>query len=95
MTSLEALPLDAETLRADFPILATKIHNGVPLVYLDNAATTQKPRQVIDALTRLYETQYANVHRGLHTLSELSTELYEDARETVQRFIHEIGRAHV
>ncbi len=88
MTSLEALPLDAETLRADFPILATKIHNGVPLVYLDNAATTQKPRQVIDALTRLYETQYANVHRGLHTLSELSTELYEDARETVQRFIH-------
>ncbi|MCY2992784.1 MAG: cysteine desulfurase [Planctomycetota bacterium] len=88
MTSLEALPLDAETLRADFPILATKLHNAAPLVYLDNAATTQKPRQVIDALTRLYETQYANVHRGLHYLSELSTDLYEDARETVQRFIH-------
>ena len=88
MTSLDALPLDAESLRTDFPILATKLHNAAPLVYLDNAATTQKPRQVIDALTRLYETQYANVHRGLHTLSELSTELYEDARETVQRFIH-------
>ena len=88
MTSLDVLPLDAETLRADFPILATKLHNAVPLVYLDNAATTQKPRQVIDALTRLYETQYANVHRGLHYLSELSTDLYENARETVQQFIH-------
>lgn len=89
MTNIaESLPLDVQSLRSDFPILSTKIHGDKPLVYLDNAATTQRPRHVIDALTAAYETQYANVHRGIHYLSELSTDLYENARETVQRFVN-------
>lgn len=88
MTAVEELPLDVESLRGDFPILASEIHDGVPLVYLDNAATTQRPRQVIEAMTTAYETQYANVHRGIHYLSELSTDLYENAREAVQRFLN-------
>ncbi len=88
ITAVEALPLDVESLRGDFPILASEIHDGVPLVYLDNAATTQRPRQVIEAMTTAYERQYANVHRGIHYLSELSTDLYENARETVQRFLN-------
>ncbi len=57
-----------------------------PLVFLDNAASTQRPRQVIDAISGVYERDYANVHRGIHTLSELSTEQYEAARSKVQRF---------
>ncbi len=88
ITLLDELPLDVESLRGDFPILATEVHDGLPLVYLDNAATTQRPRQVIDAMSTAYEQQYANVHRGIHFLSELSTDLYERARETVQRFIN-------
>ena len=71
--------LDAARLRADFPILAREV-NGHPLVYLDNAATTQKPRAVIDALTRYYETQNANIHRGIHALAVEATEAYEEAR---------------
>lgn len=78
---------DAAAYRADFPILATRVHGDLPLVYLDNAATTQRPREVIAAIVKAYEEQYANVHRGIHWLSELSTELYEKARESVQRFI--------
>lgn len=81
-------PLNVSAIRDDFPILASEIHDGIPLVYLDNAATTQRPRQVIDAVSNAYERQYANVHRGIHYLSELSTDLYERARETVQRFIN-------
>ena len=88
MTVVKALPLDVDSLRADFPILSSEVHGGIPLVYLDNAATTQRPRQVIDAMTTAYERQYANVHRGIHFLSELSTDLYENARESVQRFIN-------
>jgi len=88
MTRTEALPLDVQSLRSDFPILSTKVHGDKPLVYLDNAATTQRPRSVIDAITTAYEEQYANVHRGIHYLSELSTDLYENARETVQRFVN-------
>jgi len=88
MTAVEELPLDVESLRGDFPILASEIHDGVSLVYLDNAATTQRPRQVIEAMTTAYESQYANVHRGIHYLSELSTDLYENARQTVQRFLN-------
>ena len=88
MTVAKALPLDVDSLRADFPILSSEVHGGIPLVYLDNAATTQRPRQVIDAMTTAYERQYANVHRGIHFLSELSTDLYENARESVQRFIN-------
>ena len=88
MPSTAAVPLDTSSLRADFPILQTRIHGEIPLVYLDNAATSQRPRQVIQAVTRASESQYANVHRGIHYLSELSTDLYEDAREAVQRFLN-------
>lgn len=79
--------LDALKLRADFPILSAKLHGDVPLVYLDNAATTQRPRQVIQAITGAYEKHYANVHRGVHWLSDHTTDLYEDAREKVREFI--------
>lgn len=77
-----------ESLREDFPILQQKVHGDRPLVFLDNAASTQRPRQVIDVLRRVYERDYANVHRGIHTLSERSTEQYEEAREKVQAFVH-------
>jgi cysteine desulfurase/selenocysteine lyase len=85
---------DVERLRADFPILRRHAR-GRPLVYLDNAATTQKPQRVIDALTHYYTGINANVHRGVHELSELATEAYEAARETVRAFfnarsVHEI-----
>jgi cysteine desulfurase/selenocysteine lyase len=75
------------SLRNDFPILSEEVGEGRPLVFLDNAASTQRPRQVIDAISGVYERTYANVHRGIHTLSELSTEQYEQARKNVQRFI--------
>lgn len=78
---------NVEAVRKDFPILNRQVH-GRPLVYLDNAATTQKPRQVIDELVRYYETYNANVHRGVHTLSEEATDAYEQARVKVNRFIH-------
>ena len=70
----------------DFPILQRQV-NGQPLIYLDNAATTQKPRQVIDALVDFYSNTNANVHRGVHTLSVEATDAYEAARERVGRFI--------
>jgi cysteine desulfurase/selenocysteine lyase len=76
-----------ESLRDDFPILQQQVHGDRPLVFLDNAASTQRPRQVIDVLRRVYERDYANVHRGIHTLSERSTEQYEEAREKVRAFI--------
>lgn len=76
-----------ESLRDDFPILQQTVHDNRPLVFLDNAASTQRPRQVIEVLRRVYERDYANVHRGIHTLSERSTEQYEEAREKVQAFI--------
>ena len=78
---------DVRKVRAEFPILARKIH-GKALVYLDNAATTQKPQTVIDALVHYYTAENANIHRGVHTLSELATESYEQARATVQRFLN-------
>ena len=77
---------DVRKVREDFPILSRKVY-GKPLVYLDNAATTQKPRQVIQALVDYYESSNANVHRGVHALSQEATELYEDARAKVARFI--------
>jgi cysteine desulfurase / selenocysteine lyase len=83
-----ALPLDPQLLRADFPILSTVLHGDKPLIYFDNAATTQRPRQVISSLVEAYERHYANVHRGIHWLSEQSTDMYEEAREAVRRFIH-------
>lgn len=81
-------PLDPDLWRPDFPILSTVLHEKYPLVYLDNAATTQRPRQVIDSLVDVYEKHYANVHRGIHWLSEQSTDLYEEARGKVRDFIN-------
>jgi cysteine desulfurase/selenocysteine lyase len=78
---------DLHQIRSDFPILGTKIY-GKPLVYADNASSTQKPQQVIDSITELYSNHYANIHRGVHYLSQKSTALYEDARETVKNFIN-------
>ncbi len=79
--------LDVERLRADFPILSRSIR-GKPLVYLDTAASAQKPRQVIDAERRLYEEEYANVHRGVHYLSQAATNRFEEARSAVRHFIN-------
>lgn len=79
--------LDAARLRADFPILNQTVHSR-PLVYLDNAATTQKPRQVIEAIEHYYSADNANIHRGVHTLSQRATDAYEGAREKVRRFIN-------
>jgi len=76
-----------ESLRKDFPILYQQVH-GHSLVYLDNAATSQKPRAVIDALSRFYENDNANVHRGIHELSRRSTEAFEGARDRAAKFIH-------
>jgi len=86
-------PFDVARIRADFPILQKILHadradGGAPLAYLDNAATTQRPRQVIQAIVDTYENHYANVHRGIHWLSDQSTDLYEDAREKTRRFIN-------
>lgn len=78
---------DVANVRSDFPILSQTVH-GKPLVYLDNAASAQKPRAVIQAMTKAMETSYANVHRGMHALSTVSTEAYEAARETVRAFLN-------
>lgn len=78
--------LNPARLRGDFPILGREVH-GRPLVYLDHAASSQRPRAVIDAVSRHYETRHANVHRGAHELSAESTDAYEAARETVARFL--------
>ncbi|HEX3599771.1 MAG TPA: cysteine desulfurase [Lacipirellulaceae bacterium] len=92
MLELKSLEIDTSkllpaSLRADFPILQQNVHGDQPLVFLDNAASTQRPKQVIDVLRRVYEQDYANVHRGIHTLSERSTEQYEHAREKCRAFI--------
>jgi cysteine desulfurase/selenocysteine lyase len=84
---LETRVFNVERIRQDFPILRQKIH-GKRLVYLDNAASTQKPQAVIDVLVEYYETYNSNVHRGVHFLSEKATEKYEEARRKVQRFIN-------
>ncbi len=78
---------DVEAVRRDFPILAQRVH-GKPLAYLDNAATTQKPLAVVDAISRYYLHDNANIHRGVHELSERATAAYERARVAVQRFLH-------
>ncbi|MEM8855496.1 MAG: aminotransferase class V-fold PLP-dependent enzyme, partial [Pseudomonadota bacterium] len=87
MDMIAAASLDMEAVRADFPILAQEI-NGKPLTYLDNAASAQKPRAVMDRLEQAYLKDYANVHRGLHTLANRSTEAYEGAREIVRRHLN-------
>ncbi len=79
--------LDVVKIRADFPILSRQVH-GRPLVYLDNGASAQKPQVVIDAVTRAYAEEYANVHRGLHYLSNLATDKYEAVRGTIRRFLN-------
>lgn len=81
-------PLDIAAIRADFPILDQEVHPGKRLVFLDSAASSQKPRQVIEAMRRYYEHDHANVHRGIHVLSERATAAYEDAREKVRAFIN-------
>lgn len=86
VASAPSTSLDVARIRADFPILQRQV-NGRPLIYLDNAATTQKPRQVIDSLVDFYTNTNANVHRGVHTLSVESTDLYEAARERIGRFV--------
>jgi cysteine desulfurase/selenocysteine lyase len=83
----DAAAYDVERVRADFPILSTQVH-GHPLCYLDNAASAQKPRAVLDVVRDAYETTYANVHRGVHYLSERATAEYEGARKKVQRFLN-------
>jgi len=84
---LTAAPYDVERVRADFPILFREVHDR-PLVYLDNGASAQKPRQVIEAMDHAYRFEYANVHRGLHYLSNTATDHYEAARDTVRRFLN-------
>jgi cysteine desulfurase/selenocysteine lyase len=78
---------DVEAIRADFPILSREV-NGKPLVYLDNGASAQKPKVVIDAISRAYSEEYANVHRGLHFLSNLATDKYEAVRGTIAKFLN-------
>jgi cysteine desulfurase / selenocysteine lyase len=86
---------DVERVRKDFPILDRQVRAGVPLVYLDNAATSQKPQQVLDAMRDYYEQHNANVHRGIHTLAEEATALYEGARDKVASFINAADRREV
>ncbi len=88
MNANELDSLDAERLREDFPILTYLRPDGKSLIYLDNAATTQRPRQVIDTLVDVYASRYANVHRGIHWLSDQTTDLYEEARQKIQAFIN-------
>lgn len=90
-----SMPYDVESVRAQFPILNQEHHAGVPLIYLDNAATSQKPQQVIDALSDYYLRYNANVHRGIHKLSEEATAAYEEARLKVRRFIHASSRREI
>jgi cysteine desulfurase/selenocysteine lyase len=79
---------DVESIRAEFPILARETRPGIPIAYLDSAATSQKPRQVIDALSDFYKQHNSNVHRGIHKLAEEATHSFEQARERIAQFIH-------
>jgi len=88
MTEQERLVYDINTIRAEFPILQQEHHDGVPLIYLDNAATSQKPLKVIEALDDYYRRYNANVHRGVHKLSEEATSAYEQARIKIRKFIN-------
>ncbi|HIE57255.1 MAG TPA: aminotransferase class V-fold PLP-dependent enzyme, partial [Anaerolineales bacterium] len=87
MTS-SSLPFDPARIRADFPILGREVHPGVPLVYLDSTATSQRPRQVVEAMDHLTYHANANIHRGIHVLAEEATAAYEDARAKIARFIN-------
>ncbi|MBC7983277.1 MAG: aminotransferase class V-fold PLP-dependent enzyme, partial [Candidatus Obscuribacterales bacterium] len=85
LTSVASWSIDA--IRRDFPVLHQAVH-GKHLVYLDNAASSQRPKQVIDAISHYYEHDHANIHRGVHALSQRATAAYEGARETTRRFIN-------
>ncbi|MET0598301.1 MAG: cysteine desulfurase [Mesorhizobium sp.] len=85
--SVDSAPYDVEAIRRDFPILSREVY-GKPLVYLDNGASAQKPTAVLEAIDHAYRNEYANVHRGLHFLSNAATDAYEKARETVRRFLN-------
>ncbi|MFB7122459.1 cysteine desulfurase [Kitasatospora xanthocidica] len=87
--------LDTDAIRKDFPVLQRVLHDDKPLVYLDNAATSQKPRQVLEALNAYYERHNANVHRGVHVLAEEATALYEGARDKVAAFVNAPSRNEV
>jgi len=87
LASAVASSIDVEAVRRDFPILARQV-NGKPLCYLDNAASSQRPRSVIDAISHYYETSHANVHRGVHRLSQEATDQFEGARESLRRFVN-------
>lgn len=89
------MPFDVNTIREDFPVLHQEAHPGKPLIFLDSAASSQKPRAVIDAMKDYYEHDHANVHRGVHTLSERATEAYEGARDKVQAFINAKSRKEI
>ncbi len=91
----EAGTFDVEAVRADFPVLARTVYDGKPLAYLDNAATSQKPRVVIERLRRYYAEENSNVHRGVHALSQEATDAYENARRSVARLIGASGEAQV
>ncbi len=84
---MNTLPFDVELVRRDFPILHQEV-NGCPLVYFDNGATSQKPQQVIDVMVKYYSTYNANIHRGVHHLSQLATSAYEQAREEIRAFLN-------
>ena len=96
-TTVARTTFDVHKVRAEFPILSERVH-GKPLVYLDSANTSQKPLAVIEAMDAYYRHDNANVHRGVHLLSERATDAYEGARETVRAFINaptrEVHRAH-
>src|SRR5262249_3760557 len=86
-TNAKPAAYDVDAIHADVPTLTREVH-GKPLVYLDNGASAQKPRAVLDTIERAYAEEYANVHRGLHYLSNLSTANFEKAREIVRRFVN-------
>lgn len=95
MSDVNVQPLDVIKIREDFPILHQEVHPSKSLVFLDSAASSQKPRQVIEALAEYYNTSHANVHRGVHTLSERATVAYEAARDKVQKFINAAHREEI
>jgi cysteine desulfurase/selenocysteine lyase len=95
MTMTKQSPLDIQSIRADFPILEEEVHPGKRLIFLDSAASSQKPRQVIDAMSDYYQHSHANVHRGIHVMSERATAGYEGARDKVQKFINAASRKEI
>ncbi len=95
MTQTRPSPLDIDTICADFPVLDQEVHPGKWLVFLDSAASSQKPRQVIDAMSAYYTTSHANVHRGIHVLSERATAAYEAGRDKVRDFINAKSRREI